>query len=128
LQQKAKKFGFWGLSTPEDYGGMDLPAVLQSLIWTELGRTFVQFKFGGEADNILYYADDGRSGVPAPDHRGRPDLLLRDHRAGRRIGRGEHQVQRAPGRGRLAPQRREDVHHQRQRRGLRDRGRGDGPG
>ncbi|WP_250027673.1 acyl-CoA dehydrogenase family protein [Paractinoplanes maris] len=58
LQQKAKKFGFWGLSTPEEYGGMDLPAVLQSLIWTEVGRTFVQFKFGGEADNILYYAND----------------------------------------------------------------------
>jgi alkylation response protein AidB-like acyl-CoA dehydrogenase len=58
LQQKAKKFGFWGLSTPEEYGGMDLPAVLQSLIWTEVGRTFVQFKFGGEADNILYYANE----------------------------------------------------------------------
>jgi acyl-CoA dehydrogenase len=58
LQQKAKKFGFWGLSTPEQYGGMDLPAVLQALIWTELGRTWVQFKFGGEADNILYYCDD----------------------------------------------------------------------
>jgi len=58
LQLKAKKFGFWGLSTPEEYGGMELPAVLQSLIWTEVGRTFVQFKFGGEADNILYYAND----------------------------------------------------------------------
>ncbi|MET0424630.1 MAG: acyl-CoA dehydrogenase family protein [Actinoplanes sp.] len=58
LQLKAKEFGFWGLSTPEEYGGMDLPAVLQSLIWTEVGRTFIQFKFGGEADNILYYAND----------------------------------------------------------------------
>jgi len=58
LQLKAKKFGFWGLSTPEQYGGMDLPAVLQSLIWTEIGRTFVQFRFGGEADNILYHAND----------------------------------------------------------------------
>ncbi|XVV11982.1 acyl-CoA dehydrogenase family protein [Actinoplanes sp. CA-131856] len=58
LQQKAKKFGFWGLSTPEEYGGMNLPAVMQSLIWTEVGRTFVQFKFGGEADNILYYANE----------------------------------------------------------------------
>ncbi|MFF5079812.1 acyl-CoA dehydrogenase family protein [Actinoplanes sp. NPDC000266] len=58
LQQKAKKFGFWGLSTPEEYGGMNLPAVLQSLIWTEVGRTFIQFKFGGEADNILYYANE----------------------------------------------------------------------
>jgi acyl-CoA dehydrogenase len=58
LQQKAKKFGFWGLSTPEEYGGMDLPAVMQSLLWTEVGRTFVQFKFGGEADNILYHGND----------------------------------------------------------------------
>ena len=58
LRQKAKKFGFWGLSTPEEYGGMNLPAVLQSLIWTEIGRSFVQFTFGGEADNILYRCDD----------------------------------------------------------------------
>jgi acyl-CoA dehydrogenase len=58
LRQKAKKFGFWGLSTPEQYGGMELPAVLQSLIWTEVGRSFVQFSFGGEADNILYYCND----------------------------------------------------------------------
>jgi acyl-CoA dehydrogenase len=58
LRAKARKFGFWGLSTPEKYGGMDLSAVMQSLIWTELGRTFVQFTFGGEADNILYFCDD----------------------------------------------------------------------
>ncbi len=58
LQLKAKKFGFWGLSTPAEYGGMDLSAVMQSLITTELGRTFVPFRFGGEADNILYFAND----------------------------------------------------------------------
>ncbi len=58
LQKKARKFGFWGLSTPESYGGMELPAVTQALIWTELGRTFVPFVFGGEADNILYYASE----------------------------------------------------------------------
>ncbi len=58
LQHKAKSFGFWGLSTPEEYGGMNLPAVMQALIAQELGRTFVPFRFGGEADNILYYAND----------------------------------------------------------------------
>ncbi|MGB2571240.1 acyl-CoA dehydrogenase family protein [Micromonospora citrea] len=58
LQLRAKKFGFWGLATPEEYGGMDLPAVMQSLIWTEIGRTFVPFRFGGEADNILFHATD----------------------------------------------------------------------
>jgi len=57
LQLKARRFGFWGLSTPQDHGGMDLPAVTQSLVWTEVGRTFVPFRFGGEADNILYYAN-----------------------------------------------------------------------
>ena len=58
LQLKAKDFGFWGLSTPEEYGGMGLSAVLQSLIWTELGRTYVPFRFGGEADNILFHANE----------------------------------------------------------------------
>jgi acyl-CoA dehydrogenase len=27
-------------------------------VWTETGRTFVPFRFGGEADNILYFAND----------------------------------------------------------------------
>lgn len=58
LQHKAKKFGFWGLGTPQEYGGMDLPAVTQSLMWTEVGRSFVPFRFGGEADNILFLADE----------------------------------------------------------------------
>src|SRR5215467_3794217 len=58
LQLKAKQFGFWGLSTPEEYGGMNLPAVMQSLIFTEIGHTFVPFRFGGEADNILYFANE----------------------------------------------------------------------
>jgi alkylation response protein AidB-like acyl-CoA dehydrogenase len=57
LQRVARTFGFWGLSTPEQYGGMNLPAVTQALIWTETGRSFVPFRFGGEADNILYYAN-----------------------------------------------------------------------
>jgi alkylation response protein AidB-like acyl-CoA dehydrogenase len=60
LQAKARGFGFWGLSTPEEYGGMDLDAVTQALIHTELGRTYVPFTFGGEADNILYEANDAQ--------------------------------------------------------------------
>jgi acyl-CoA dehydrogenase len=58
LQLKAKRFGFWGLSTPDEYGGMNLPAITQSLIWTEIGRSYVPFRFGGEADNILYHGDE----------------------------------------------------------------------
>lgn len=60
LQLKARAFGFWGLATPEEYGGMDLPAVMQSLIWTEIGHTLLPFRFGGEADNILFHANDAQ--------------------------------------------------------------------
>ncbi|MEO6509887.1 MAG: acyl-CoA dehydrogenase family protein [Nocardioides sp.] len=58
LRDKAKESGFFGVQTPEDYGGMALGAVMTALVEVELGRTFVPFSFGGEADNILYSAND----------------------------------------------------------------------
>ncbi|MCY0887147.1 MAG: acyl-CoA dehydrogenase family protein [Alicyclobacillaceae bacterium] len=58
LQNKAKEFGFWGINTPEEYGGADLGPVMTALIQMELGRTFVPFNFGGSADNILYFCNE----------------------------------------------------------------------
>jgi len=58
LQDKAKEAGFFGVDTPEEYGGMALGAVMNALIEVELGRSFLPFKFGGDADNILYVAND----------------------------------------------------------------------
>ena len=58
LQDKARESGFFGIQTPEEYGGMGLGAVMHALIEAELGRTFVPFKFGGDADNILFEAND----------------------------------------------------------------------
>ncbi len=58
LQAKAKESGFFGVLTPEEYGGMGLSSLMAALIEIELGRTFVQFKFGGDADNILFHAND----------------------------------------------------------------------
>lgn len=58
LQDKAKASGFFGVHTPEEYGGMGLGAVMNALVEVELGRSFVQFRFGGDADNILYYANE----------------------------------------------------------------------
>jgi len=58
LQLKAKESGFWGVLTPEEYGGMNLGGVMAALLEAELGRSFVQFRFGGSADNILFYAND----------------------------------------------------------------------
>jgi alkylation response protein AidB-like acyl-CoA dehydrogenase len=58
LRDKAKQSGFFGVQTPEAYGGMALGAVMTALIEVELGRSFVPFSFGGDADNILYSAND----------------------------------------------------------------------
>ena len=58
LQAKARASGFFGVQTPEEYGGMGLGALMSALIEVELGRSFVQFKFGGDADNILFSAND----------------------------------------------------------------------
>ncbi|MFD1848771.1 acyl-CoA dehydrogenase family protein [Oceanobacillus bengalensis] len=54
LQAKAKEIGFWGINTPEEYGGANLGPMMAALIAMEMGRTFVPFNFGGSADNILY--------------------------------------------------------------------------
>src|SRR5215472_6367208 len=58
LQERAKNMGFWGINTPEEYGGADLGPVMTALVYMELARTFVPFIFGGSADNILYYCND----------------------------------------------------------------------
>ncbi|TIC80647.1 acyl-CoA dehydrogenase [Nocardioides sp. GY 10113] len=58
LQDKAKQAGFFGVQTPEEYGGMGLGAVMTALIEIELGRSFIPFRFAGEADNILFDANE----------------------------------------------------------------------
>ncbi|NSL51684.1 acyl-CoA dehydrogenase family protein [Calidifontibacillus erzurumensis] len=58
LQLKAKKAGFWGINTPAEYGGADLGHLMQAIVTIEVSKTFVPFKFGGSADNILYYANE----------------------------------------------------------------------
>ncbi len=60
LQAKARQSGFWGVQTPEEYGGMNLSAVLAALIESELGRSLVPFRFGGAADNILFHANESQ--------------------------------------------------------------------
>ncbi|MEO9240186.1 MAG: acyl-CoA dehydrogenase family protein [Jatrophihabitantaceae bacterium] len=58
LVAKARESGFFGIQTPEEYGGMGLSAVMTALIEAELGRSFIQFRFGGYADNILFHANE----------------------------------------------------------------------
>ncbi|MDS9471586.1 acyl-CoA dehydrogenase family protein [Sporosarcina pasteurii] len=58
LQLKAKEFGFWGINTPEKYGGADLGQMMLAIVLMEVSKTFVPFTFGGSADNILYYGNE----------------------------------------------------------------------
>lgn len=58
LQLKAKKAGFWGINTPVEYGGAGLGQMMQAIVSMEVSKTFVPFKFGGSADNILYYGNE----------------------------------------------------------------------
>ncbi|MFJ8259557.1 acyl-CoA dehydrogenase family protein [Peribacillus asahii] len=58
LQLKAKECGFWGIDTPEEYGGANMGNMMSALVKMEVAKTFVPFKFGGSADNILYYANE----------------------------------------------------------------------
>ncbi|MFD1737350.1 acyl-CoA dehydrogenase family protein [Bacillus salitolerans] len=58
LQLKAKEAGFWGINTPEEYGGANLGQMMMAIVLMEVSKTFVPFRFGGSADNILYYAND----------------------------------------------------------------------
>ncbi len=89
LRLKARKAGFWGVNTPEEYGGMNLGPIMSAILEMEVGRTYVPFSFGGRADNILYVGTARR----------------------RRMG----------------GQRREDLHHRRERSRFRDRVRGHRP-
>jgi acyl-CoA dehydrogenase len=60
LRAKARQSGFWGIQTPTEYGGMGLSAVMTALIEVELGRSFIPFRFGGAADNILFQANEAQ--------------------------------------------------------------------
>jgi acyl-CoA dehydrogenase len=58
IQLKGKEVGYWGLSTPEKYGGTNLDLLTRVLINIELGKTIIPFHFGGDADNILYHCNE----------------------------------------------------------------------
>src|SRR5467141_186478 len=58
LQMKAKEMGFWGINTPEEYGGANLGPVLTALIYLELAPTPLPFRFGPSADTILHSCNE----------------------------------------------------------------------
>ena len=43
IQLHAKEHGFWGINTPEEYGGANLGSIMTALVMMELARTFIPF-------------------------------------------------------------------------------------
>jgi len=54
LQKKGRAHGFWGLDTPEEYGGVGLTPLVQALVNEQIGRSCAGFTFGGSAMNVMY--------------------------------------------------------------------------
>jgi len=55
LHEHARTAGLWGLQTPEEYGGSDVGSLMTALITIETARALIAFRYGGHADNILYF-------------------------------------------------------------------------
>jgi alkylation response protein AidB-like acyl-CoA dehydrogenase len=85
LRGKARRMGFWGINTPEEYGGAALGPVMSAIVAMELGRTFVPFTFGGSADNILYAGDESQRSrylIPTIEGRRRSCFAITEPGAG----------------------------------------------
>ncbi len=98
---------------------MGLGSLMAALIEIELGRTFVQFKFGGDADNILFHANDEQKKrylEPTISGERYSCFAITEPGAGS-DARNIRTVRRARRR-RVGDQRREDVHHRRRHRRL----------
>ncbi|MFX6036013.1 acyl-CoA dehydrogenase family protein, partial [Acinetobacter baumannii] len=60
LQEKGRAIGFWGIDLPAAYGGADLDPVTLAIIHEELGRTIVDFDFGGSVLPALFSCNDAQ--------------------------------------------------------------------
>lgn len=58
VQEKARALGLWGIDLPEEFGGAALDPVTLAIIHEELGRTFIDFEFGGSVLPALYSCNE----------------------------------------------------------------------
>ena len=121
---KAHEVGLMNLHVPAEYGGPELALLEGCLVAEELnwGCSGIGTSLGVQrprrrpADRRRHRRAEAR--VAPAAHRGADPLLLRAHRARRRLRRRADQDDRRPQRRRVRPQRLEDVHHERRLRGL----------
>ena len=118
--EQMKELGLFGVTIPEEYGGMGLDLTTYAMIVEELSRGWISVSgivnthFIGSYLLMKFGTDEQKQRVPAAHgHRRDPRRLLAV-RARVRLGRAGHQVHRQEARRRrLGAQRPEDVGHQR---------------
>ena len=117
--EKMKEMGLFGITVPEEYGGMGLDYTTFAMIFEELSKSWMSISgvigthhimahvvanFGTEEQKQRYLP---RHGQWKEARRAGP------HRAQRRQRRPVHRADRGKGRRRVCHQRHQDVHHQR---------------
>ena len=117
---------------PEEYGGLGLPGfdgmlIGEELSWGCAGMPSRSSRTRSAPARAARRHRRAEARVAAAAARGADPLLLRPHRARRRLGRRPHQDDGRAPRRRVRPQRLEDLHHQRGPRGLDGRLREDRP-
>ena len=119
IVEQMKELGLFGVTIPEEYGGMGLDLTTYAMIVEELSRgwisisgvvnthfigSYLLMKFGTDEQKEHFLPQDG-------DRRDPGGLLAVGARG--RLGRAGHQGDRHQGRRRLGPERPEDVGHER---------------
>ena len=117
---KMAEIGFFGLTIPEEYGGLGGDYLTYVLGMEELGRAdsalrgIVSVSNGLFGKSVLGFGTEEQKQEWLPRHLQRHlARLLRAHRARHRLRRRQPDVARPQGRRRLRPQRPEALHHQR---------------
>jgi acyl-CoA dehydrogenase len=58
LEQRGRKYGFWALDVPEEFGGQGLGTLGSCLVAEELFKHPAMFRFGGSPEPVLYNATE----------------------------------------------------------------------
>ena len=120
IVEQMKELGLFGVTIPEEYGGMGLDLTTYAMIVEELSRGWISISgvvnthFIGSYLLMKFGTDEQKEQLPAEDGDRRDPRRLLAVRARGRLRRAGHQVDRQEGRRRrLGAQRPEDVGHQR---------------
>ena len=114
-----KEMGLFGLTIPEEYGGLGESLLTYALVVEQIARGWMSVSGIINTHFIVAYmlkqhgTEEQKAALPAADGDGRDARGVLDVGAGAGLGRGGDQDQGRAGRRRVRPRRREDVADQR---------------